>query len=158
MIDEVKARWEAFTGREKLLIVVMLALLALVVLWAGVWRPVQSGLVAARERQAAAVTGLAATRAKVAALSALDAQKAAPIADAGPVVGAMATEAGFTLSRNDRIDPGTVAIAMPQAAAPALFAWFEALRARGIYVDRAAIRATGNGTVAVDATLKARSQ
>jgi general secretion pathway protein M len=159
MMTEAKLWFQARPPRERVLIAIMLVLMAITIGLLGIWRPLMSGLDSARERHEEAIVTLASTRMKAEALNRWDKLPGGASAiGVRETVGALATEAGFTLSRNDEVVPGSVEIVITSAKAAALFNWLEDLSRRGIHADRASMRANNDGTVSFDATLKGRSE
>lgn len=154
----LRAWFAARATREKRLILVMLALLAVTIVWAGVIRPVRDGLSSARERHADAVIRLGRTLSEVDAVK--SAQRAgisvvsAPLADA---VRARAEEAGFTLASLDQDGPDRVRVSIANARPGALLGWIAGLEQGGILVETTSLTPNGDQTVAAQLTLRARS-
>jgi general secretion pathway protein M len=151
---------EWFDGRslrEKRLILVMLALLALTLIWFVVIRPIGDALASERGRHADAVIRLGETRAAVAALRGLERDRPAPLtgrfADA---VHARAADAGFALATLDEDGPNRVRVSIASARPTALVPWLARLEANGILVDAATLTNNGDQTVGVQLVLKAR--
>lgn len=155
MIAHWRARWVMLTLRERVLIVVMLALFATVLLWLAVVRPVNDALANGRAAQAGAVARAGRIDAAVAALRRTDA--AAPLLQGAldQSVVQSATEAGFTLDSQNSPGPDRLAIAIGSARPTALFAWLAALEARGVAVDTIAVTPAADGTVGARMTLRA---
>ncbi|HZG47337.1 MAG TPA: type II secretion system protein GspM [Allosphingosinicella sp.] len=148
--------WAARTVREKRLLLAMAALLALVLIWLLVIRPLLDARAAAEQRLNAAVTELARARAEVAALS----QQAAG-SGGSPVAGPLdaflmqsAGEQGFTNLQAVASGPGRVAITLPQARPAPFFGWIGQLEARGLKVESLSARPNPDQTIAVQATLR----
>ncbi len=144
--------------REKRLILVMLALLAITILWAGLIRPVRDGLSSARERHADAAIRLGQT------LNEVDAVKSAQRAGITPVAGpladavrARADEAGFTLATLDQDGPDRVKVSIANARPGALLGWIAGLEDAGILVESTSLTPNGDQTVAAQLTLRGRS-
>jgi len=152
------AWFQARALREKRLILVMLALLALTIVWAGIIRPVGDGLASSRDRYAAAVIRLGETEARVAALKRIQRSRpqplGAPLADA---VRARADAAGFALASLDAEGTDRVRISISTAKPGALFAWIAGLEADGVLVDGLNVAGAGPGIVSAQMTLKARA-
>ncbi len=143
--------------REKRLILVMLALLAVTIVWAGIIRPVRDGLESTRERQIAATIRLGEVQRQVAAVKALQRGRVRPLE--GPIADAVrmrADEAGFALASLDPVG-ARVRITIATAKPGALLAWIAGLEADGILVDSSSITGNGDGTVAATLTLKGRA-
>lgn len=155
MMESLRQWWSGRTAREHILLIVMGAMFALVILWLGVYRPVESAL---RE---AALANMEAAQRHGAVMRKLDFIKqagAAASASSLPVeqiVGQSAGEAGFTLDRvqaqgNDRVE-----LAIGSARSTALMAWIVSLEAQGVVVEKAMISPSGGtGTVSAQITYK----
>lgn len=146
--------WRGLTVRERRLIAVMIALIAVVVLWLGIIRPVGDGLARARADHAIAVDRAGRIAAAADALKGVSAT--APVLEGAldQVVGQSAVEAGFTLDTANQEGAGRMTIAIGSARAPALFAWLGGLEARGIAVETISVQPAAGGTVAARATLR----
>ena len=133
----------------------MVALLALTILWAGIIRPVQDGLVSSRERYDAAVVRLATTQGEIDTLQ--EAGRRRPLTGSlADAVRARAEQAGFTLTTLDEQGAGRVHITIQSARPQALSTWLAGLERSGILIDAATLRDNGDRTVAADLVLKAR--
>lgn len=142
--------------REKRLILVMLALLALTIVWAGIIRPVRDGLESTRERHMAATVRLGEVQRQVAAVKALQRRRLrAPEGSIADAIRARAEEAGFALASLDP-DGDRVRIAIATAKPGALLAWIAGLEADGLLVEASTINGNGDGTVAATLMLKGR--
>ena len=145
--------------RERRLILVMLALLALTIAWAGIIRPMGDALSEAKERQAGAAARLGETRARVAAVRSVQALRAAPLTGAfADVVRTRADAAGFTLASLDPQAADRVHATIASARPSALMPWLASLEAAGILVDSVALKDNGDRTVGVDMVLKAQGR
>lgn len=149
MIDPFKSWWQTREPRERVLLSIMFVLLAAVVFWLGIYRPVENGLRQAALDNLEAAQRYASVARKVELLETANSPGAA--ASSLPVeqiVGQSAGEAGFTLERvqgqgNDRVD-----VAIASARATALLGWIAGLEAGGVVVERATIGPSGaTGTV-----------
>lgn len=158
MTAPLRALWLARTPRERRLLAVMLALVALVLAWLLILRPLGDMLSAARERHGNAVAALAEARAQAAAIGALERHK--PIGMDGPIetgVAAAAAEAGFQLSGLQTEGPGRVSLAIGAARPQALFAWVARLEARGYVIERLSATSNPDRTLSAQIVLRARS-
>ena len=157
MMAEIRTWWNGRSPREQLLLAIMLVLLVVVLLIFVVILPLSDGIASARARlaQAALTSGQIETR-----IAILDKAKRTPaVRGAAPLaalVTAAAQEAGFTLDRANAQGDDRVAIAIPAAKSPALFAWLAGLNARGIFAETITVRRNADATVAVEALLRAR--
>lgn len=160
MMARIRSYWLERSPREQVMLGVMGALLAVVILWLGIARPVESALHDARERHGEAIDRNAAIRVKVKALDNLPrGQGSAPSGALDQMIGQSAGEAGFTLERVQPQGPGRVDIAIASARPTALFGWIAGLEAQGVTVETLTAQpAAVAGTVSVQAVLKARGQ
>ncbi|MFM5915452.1 hypothetical protein D5I55_01315 [Chakrabartia godavariana] len=156
MTDNLRDWWTGRTQRERVLLLVLAALLGAMTAWLGVWRPVNSFLDSARMEQGEALDGLARTQAMVAEAKRIGTAQASGALDVGGVITQSAIEAGFTLARNEQRQAGAFAVAISAAKSRALFVWLGTLERQGIIAQSATVRANGDGTVSFDAVLKGR--
>ncbi|GAO38676.1 general secretion pathway protein M [Sphingomonas changbaiensis NBRC 104936] len=143
--------WRARSRREQRLLLVMFALLAVTILWLGIYRPLQDALSNARARHQQAVVRLGEVRGGAAAL-----RRGPAVALPGPlasVVTQAANDAGFANAIVSPQGDRRVTVSIPSARPAPFFAWIASLEARGIVVEQLAARANSDPTLAVDATL-----
>lgn len=149
--------WNTRSERERRLLLVMLALLALVLIWFLVIRPLMDARAAADQRLNAAVTDLARARAETAMLSQVPAGASnAPVPL--PVDGFLmqaGAEQGFTNLQVVADGASRATISMANARPQAFFGWIGQLEARGLAVDSLSARANADQTIAVEAVLRA---
>ncbi len=157
MTDNLRDWWTGRTPRQRILLMVLAALVAAMIAWLGIWRPVNSFLDTARTAQGEALDRLSRTQAMVAEAKRVGKGEAGAALDVGAVINQSAIEAGFTLAKNEQRQPGAFAIAISAAKSRALFIWLGGLERQGIVAQSATIRANGDGTVSFDAVLKGRS-
>lgn len=158
MSERIRILWLARTARERWLLGVMLALVALVLVWLLVLRPLADMLSAARQRHGEAVAALADARSQAAAIGALERSRPAPFA--GPIevaVAAAASEAGFQLSGLQPQGQGRVSLAIGAAKPQALFGWIAALEAQGYIVQSLSVSSNPDRTLSAQIVLRARS-
>ncbi|MBB6122697.1 type II secretion system protein GspM [Sphingobium subterraneum] len=153
MIDSLTLWWNQRAPRERWLLSIMGVLLAGLILWLGVYRPVSAALASAYTQHDEAVVRFGAVGAKVKALQAVrgggPAPSRAPIAQ---IVGQSAGEAGFTLEQIAPQGPGRLSLTIATARPPALFSWIAQLERKGVVVDTIRITPSGvTGTVSVQA-------
>lgn len=155
-MSAIKTWWQELSARERVLVAIMGVLLAIVVIWLGIARPVEGALETARTRQAEALDRNVSVRAKVKALKALPPRSATSAT--GPLdqaISQSAGEEGFTLERSQAQGEGRVDIAIASARPTALLAWIAKLDAQGIVVETLTVQpAPTAGTVSVRAVLK----
>ncbi|MFT3965011.1 MAG: type II secretion system protein GspM [Sphingobium sp.] len=149
--------WSGLSDRERRLVALMLLLAGGVLLWLGVWRPVEAGLADGWLRYGAAVDANASVRAKLKALKRLKGGGGPAAGDVpiGQSVAQTASEAGLTLDRSAAQGEGRLAVTIGSARAGALLAWLSDLEARGVAVETIGISpGTTAGTVVVQAVLR----
>lgn len=153
------ARWAGHSAREKRLLLIMAGLIALVLLWLLVIRPLGDARANAEQRLNAAVTDLAKARADAAALAAARAAPAAGAPVPLPVDGFLMTaagEAGFTNLQVTGDGPVRATVTIPNARSQAFFGWIGQMEARGLQVESLSARPNPDQTIAVQAVLRAR--
>lgn len=143
--------WRDRSVREQRLLLVMAALLAVTILWLGIYRPIQSGLSNGRERHQEAVVRLGEVRAQAAALrGAGTVRLPVPLA---AFVTQSAAEAGFANATVAPQGDRRVSLSISSARPGPVFAWLASLEARGVVVERLVARANADPTLTIDATL-----
>lgn len=153
----LRAWFDARTLRERRLILVMLALMALTLAWGAVIRPLGDGLASARERHRDAVLRLAGVEARVDAVRA--AVRDAGTGSPGPLADAVrlgADRAGLALATLDPDGADRVRVTVASARAGALVGWLARLEENGVLVDRAQLTPNGDRTMGAQLTLRAR--
>jgi len=142
--------------RERRLILVMLALLAVTIVWGGLILPVRDGLSSTRERYADAVTRYAGTAAEVDLIR--GAGRRVPLT--GSLADALrlrADAAGLALATLDEAGGGRIHATIAAARPAALGRWFAGLEANGILVESANWRDNADGSVAADFVVRTRA-
>lgn len=145
------------TVREQRLLLVMVALLAITLLFAGIIRPVRDGLESTRQRHVSAELRLGEIKAQVAQVKAI--QRGRPRTPEGPLpdaIRARADEAGFVLA-NLEPDGDRIRITIATARPGPLLGWIATLEGDGLLVDASTITGNGDGTVAATLTLRGRA-
>lgn len=145
--------WSARSVREKRLLAVAGSLLALVLAWFLIVRPLMDARATAEARLQAASTALAQARADAAAFNRGAASQAEAPSPLAPFITQSATEQGFTNMTVIGNQPDQVAISSPQVRPAALFGWLGQLEARGIAVRSLTATAGANQTISIQATL-----
>ncbi|RHW16965.1 type II secretion system protein M [Sphingomonas gilva] len=156
MTANLKSWFAGRTKRERYMLLVMGALMAIVIVWLGIVLPVNDALAAAKRRHAEALETEATIARQVGAIRSLrdDAVRLpAPLAE---VVTQSAAEAGFTGAQVSAVGSDAVDVAIPAARPQALFAWIDGLRGRGIFPVSLAMRAGSGQTVSAEMRLKGR--
>lgn len=145
------------TGRERQLIVLMLAIAAAVIAWLLVVRPLDSAYDAALDEHLAAID----RHGRVLALA--EAAKSTPSrgfdankTDLQLVVTQAAAQAGITLEGANPSGANTVDVAVAGGRATALGQWLAQFEARGIAVQQMSMTPLPDGTVNMSARLARR--
>ena len=156
MIERLRVLWGERSPREQWMLGMMFALLAAVILWLGIARPLAAAQRSVRDALREATDRNAAIRAKVTLLKSLP-RTAGPIDAAMPLeqfIGQSAGEAGLTLERAQAQGADRVDMAIASVRPVALLSWLAALEARGIRVETMSARpAATAGSVSVQAVL-----
>lgn len=151
MTAKLMTWWRERSLRERRLLVVMGALLVVTILWLGIYRPVQAALSDARARHQEAVVRLGEVRSRAEALRDL---RPAPLTGSlAELVTRAATEVGFANAAVAPQGDRRASVSVPAARPGPVLAWFAALEARGIVVDRLVARTNADATLTIDATL-----
>ncbi|HST35005.1 MAG TPA: type II secretion system protein GspM [Allosphingosinicella sp.] len=145
--------WQIRSPRERLLLQAMLGLAAFVLGWLLVVRPLGDALEAAKARHGAAVVALAEAKARQEAGRSAGAPPPLPI---DSLIGASASEAGFTGARITAAGPARASVAIDSARPQALFGWVAALERRGLAVERLRAQANADRTLAAEVSFRAR--
>ncbi|AUW58694.1 type II secretory protein PulM [Sphingobium sp. SCG-1] len=159
-MSAIRIWWRELSARERVLVAIMGVLIAIVVIWLGIARPVEGALENARARQVEALDRNVAIRAKVKLLQAMPARTPASASGSlDQIVGQSAGEEGFTLERTQAQGEGRVEIAIASARPTALFGWLAKLEMQGVVVDTLTMQpAATAGTISVRAVLKRAGQ
>jgi general secretion pathway protein M len=157
MTPTIRSWWAGRTLREQRLLLAMLGVAAIVLAWLLVIRPLGDPLSEAKERQSAAVLGLADVRAQVAAIE--RASNAAPASLGAPVdvvLSQSAVEAGFPANRIERNGVNQATLFVEAVRPQAFFGWVAQMEGRGLVVDRMSATANADQTLAVQVSFRAR--
>jgi general secretion pathway protein M len=143
--------WRDRSVREQRMLLVMVSLLAVTILWLGIYRPLQLGLSNARERHQAAVVRLGEVRAQVDALRGSSAAaQTGPLAE---LVTRAAADAGFANATVAPQGDRRVSVSIPSARPGPVMGWIAGLEAQGVIVERFSARANADPTLTVDLVL-----
>lgn len=145
--------WRERSLREQRLLLVMLGLLALLLGWLLVVRPLGDALDDAKRRHGEAVVALAEARARAGAGA--SAEPSAPPLPLDSLLARSANEAGFTGAQIAARGPARAEVVIPAARPQALFAWIARLEAQGLVVSSLRARANPDSTVHVEASFRA---
>jgi general secretion pathway protein M len=159
MNETFRIWWQGRTLREQRLLLVMAGLLALVLIWLLLIRPVNDSLSAARERHAAAVLRLAEARGQAAAIRSLGSAPA--VALSGPlttVLSGAATEAGFPVARVEPEGANRATMVLNAVRPQAFFGWVRRMEERNsLVVERLSATTNSDQTLSVQVTFRTRA-
>ena len=150
----LSAWWATRSTREQRLLAVMFGLIALVLIWLLVIRPLGDAFDRAKQRHNAAVLALAEARAR--SNPGGTRTGATPPLPLDALVSRTAADAGFTAARVTGGGPATARLTLDAARPQALFGWIARLEAQGVTIERLQARANPDRTVAVEAAFSAR--
>jgi general secretion pathway protein M len=147
--------WATRSTREQRLLLVMFGLIALLLVWLLVIRPLGDALDRAKQRHNVAVLALAEARAR----SNPGGARAGgpPPLPLDALVSRTAADAGFTAARVTGGGPNMARMTLDAARPQALFGWIATLEAQGVRIERLQARANPDRTVAVEAAFSARA-
>ncbi len=156
MMQSMRQWWNNHSEGEQRFMTALGLIIALVIFWLGLWRPINGAVDSGWERQRAALDRYSSVQAKVDAIRKLPAKGSGganvPI---DQLVGQSAAEAGFTLDRAAAQGDGRMAITISSARMPALMGWLAGLEAAGVPVETISIApGPSEGTVSVQAVLR----
>lgn len=130
-IEPWRAYWKALGARERRTFAVLAVILGAVLFYLGIWSPVQSGVVRARERVASTQVQLAQVREQAALVErARTAPRPTLPSDAAAAVGQAAARHGMR-ERLKRVDPEgvrAVRVQIEEAPFAAVMAWLNELQ------------------------------
>lgn len=131
----LEARWIALSRRERVLIVLMLALAGGILLWLAVWRPFEAARADAEQRLATAISTNRAIGEDLATLRSLPVRNVGRQRVDEALVRETADAAGLTLDRLDRGPDGRLSLAIGSVRSGAFLGWIAGLEARGVQVE-----------------------
>ena len=147
--------WRERSLREQRLLIVMAALVALVLGWLLLIRPLADAHDSARLRHDAAVTALAEARARAEAAGRSRRRPAAVPLPVDALLSRTAAEAGFPNARIAGQGPAAASVALDAARPQAFFGWVAQLERQGLEVASLRARANQDRTLAVEAAFRA---
>jgi len=157
MTASLRLWWTGLSLREQRMMLAMFALLAVTILWLGIFWPVERALSGARERHAAAVIAHAQVAAKVDAVRDLRRRVPPPLGgDLAAVVGQSAADVGFVLGKIEAQGSDKASLSIAAARPIAFFSWLHDLEARGIFPETLRARANSDRTLNIEAVLRSR--
>jgi general secretion pathway protein M len=159
-ILEPVLRWlSGRSERERIMLAVMGVLVALMLFWVVLIRPIDAARARAVQRLDVATLAAGKVAAVADQVRVSRARPAPALSAALPVVVGKAAEgAGFTLSRLDAQGPDRVTIGISTARSPALFGWLSQLAQQGVIVERLTLRTNSDATLAVEGVLRVRAR
>ena len=157
MNESLKLWWRTRTLREQRLLIAMFALLAVVLAWLLVIRPISDRLSEARERHGAAVLALAEARTQAEAIGTLQEQRPAALgAPLDSILNRSAADAGFPVVRVEREGIKQATIVFESVRPQAFFGWVSQMEGRGLIVERLTAQTNSDQTLGVEITFRAR--
>ncbi len=158
MSDIFNDWWRTRSLREQRLLLVMFGLLAIVLAWLLIIRPLGDALSQARERHGRAVLAVAEARAQAQAISGL--KMPAAVDAAVPVetlISRSANEAGFPVTGIQRETPRAATMTIQSVRPQAFFGWVNQMENRnGLIVERLSATTNSDQTLAVTITMRRR--
>jgi general secretion pathway protein M len=159
MSDFLNDWWRTRSLREQRLLLAMFGLLAIVLAWLLIIRPLGDALSQARERHGRAVLAVAEARAQAQAITGLN--RSAPVDQGVPVdtlISRSATEAGFPVTGIQRENSGAATVTIQSVRPQAFFGWVNQMESRnGLIVERLSATTNSDQTLAVTITMRRRS-
>lgn len=160
MIERLKPWWSERSPRERVMLLVMAALLAVTLGWLLLIRPMGDAIADARARHDRAVIASGKAGAQAAAIAALERRGTTPPGmPLASLLERKAGEAGFTGARIEAVDGAKATVAINVVRPQAFFGWVSELESRdGLIVDKLAATTNNDATLAVEATFRARGR
>ncbi|MBB5687428.1 type II secretion system protein GspM [Sphingobium boeckii] len=158
MTAAFKLWWTGLSLREQRMMLVMVALLAITILWLGIIRPVDNALSSAREHHGRAVVQNAQVAAKVEAVR--DLRRTVPPAldaDVATAIGQSASEVGFVLGKIEAQGRDKASLSIASARPTAFFGWLQDLERRGIFPETLRARANSDRTLNIEGVFRGRA-
>lgn len=158
MTGRWKIWWSERSQRERQLLTLMFALLAVFAIWL-TYRTVGNGVRNARENHQSALVEQARVKDRIQLLKAFEERHSGeldmPIA---MFVNQSATATGFVLTEGDAAPENRADVAIASARPLALFQWVAALEAQGVVPETFVARANADRTLNVRARFRGRAQ
>ena len=142
-------RWHQLAGRERRALTFLGLVLLALLMYAGLWKPVERSRAEALSyfQQQRELHAYLQARAPGARAISAQAPARAQAADLQRLVTAAAERQGLAIERLDVEGEGGVQVSLQPAPFLALLAWFEALQGQGIRIEEAGLERYGEGTV-----------
>lgn len=154
MTERFRLWWAERAPRERRLLIVMFALLALVIGWLLIVRPLGNALEDARLRHDAAVEALANAKAQ-AVLAGRAPVSATPPLPIDSLLARTAADSGFANARITTQSPQQASVIIDAGRPQALFGWVGQLEGQGVVVDSLRARVNQDRTIYVEAAFRA---
>lgn len=154
MMQRIASWYAGLTGRERVLVTLAAAVLAVIILIYGIILPVGRAHDAAEERHRLALDNAGRVQAGLAALKSARAAKAGGGGSLHLIIASEADALGFELPSNQPRGNDMTAITIPAARPPVLLRWIADLESRGIILESLALRPAPDGSVAANAVLR----
>lgn len=158
MIDSIRSWFDALSSREKILISVLSILLAGVIAFYGVFKPLVGAMNTAELRYQDAIERQTRIEAKAAFFDRKEKGPEGEVQSASgsieAIVSQSAGEAGFATGAINAQTDASVTVTINAAKSTAFFRWIALLEQRGILVSEISVNSASNETVT--ATLKLR--
>jgi len=148
--------WQGRSLREQRLLIVMSVLIAVVIGWLLIVRPLSDALDEAKRRHGEAIVALADARARAEAAGQVQGRPAvaAPL-PIDSLITRTASEAGFANARVTAQGPSAAIVAIEAGRPQALFTWLSVLEGQGVRVRLLRARVNPDRTLTFEATLGA---
>jgi general secretion pathway protein M len=155
-----KLWWRTRTLREQRLMLAAAALLAIVLLWLMIVRPLGDALSRARERHGEAAQALAEARARVALIGELEKNTAPSLGmPLDALISQSATEAGFPVTRVENEGQNVTTFVSNSVRPQAFFSWVGQMETgQGLAVERLSASTNSDQTLSVQVTFRSRSR
>lgn len=155
MIENARNWFAGLSQREKILVGIAGLLVAGLIGFYGIARPMSGAIAAAEQRYVSAVERQARIEAKVAALLLpVDAEIVIFTGAIDAFVSQSAGETGIAVTSVDPQPDGRVNMVVESAKPTALFGWLARIERQGIAVESLSVDPAGNGTVSATLTLR----
>lgn len=155
MIRTFSLWWAERSGREQWLLGVMGALIAAILCWLLIVRPVEAGLADAKLEHQAAIDRNATVRQRLAQLAALPPrQSAAQAAPVEQIITDSGTEAGFAVTQRPGAAAGVASVSIATARPTALLGWLSRLEGQGLLIESLTVQPADAGAVSAQVDIR----
>ena len=154
MIETVQSWFAGLTARERTLVSIAGALVAVIALVFGIALPLGHAHNAAQVRHRAAVETSSRLLAQLAVLETPVSTSATLVGPVSQVLATSADSAGFVLQSNQARGAEAATIVVPTARPAAALAWLDALAAQGVILESLTMTPAADGSVSLNAELR----